>query len=196
MNTNISFPSDFYEKLYEEIMNTEFMPESEDDTTCPMEIEIGHFFVSVNARFDVEEVDDSFDHEFGTHYDSHIEVGDLEDINVNNVYFFDDDANIEEDVTNMFDEDKFWAQFKKYGNTINGIDIHYGDEVVVKQSMSGGVWEKMIYLYTDTRLGKHVCTRSLNTKYIIKRNYGQLLPATTGYLSIVGSPFYYLKQRV
>lgn len=96
----------------------------------------------------------------------------------------------------MFDEDKFWAQFKKYGNTINGIDIHYGDEVVVKQSMSGGVWEKMIYLYTDTRLGKHVCTRSLNPKYIIKRNYGQLLPATTGYLSIVGSPFYYLKQRV
>lgn len=115
MNTNISFPSDFYEKLYEEIMNTEFTPESEDDTTCPMEIEIGNFFVSVNARFDVEEVDDSFDHEFGTHYDSHIEVGDLEDINVNNVYFFDDDANIEKDVTNMFDEDKFWAQFKKYG---------------------------------------------------------------------------------
>lgn len=196
MNTNISFPSDFYEKLYEEIMNTEFTPESEDDTTCPMEIEIGHFFVSVNARFDVEEVDDSFDHEFGTHYDSHIEVGDLEDINVNNVYFFDHDANIEEDVTNMFDEVKFWAQFKKYGNTINGIDIHYGDEVVVKQSMSGGVWEKMIYLYTDIRLGKHVCTRSLHTKYIIKRDYGQLLPATTAYLSLVGSPFYYLKLRV
>ena len=30
METNIRFPHDFYENLYEEIMNHEFNPESED----------------------------------------------------------------------------------------------------------------------------------------------------------------------
>lgn len=75
------------------------------------------------------------------------------------------------------------------------MQIHHGDEVVVKSSFRYGSWEKMIYLYTDKRLGVHVCCRRLG-KYPCKRNYQYILPATTAALSIVGKNNYYLSHQV
>lgn len=196
MKTNIKLPHDFYENLYDEIMNYGFEPETENDTSCSMEIEIGKFRVNLTATFKVNVVDNSFDHAFGTEYIFDLEAGDLEEIEIEDIWFYDDDANIEAKITEQFDERRFWEQFKQYVIKRNGIYIHHGDEVVVKYSFLLGAWVKMIYLYTDTRLGVHVCTRSIHSKYIWKKNFKEILPATTGALAIVGKYEYELKSRV
>ena len=69
MKTNITLPADFYQQLYDKIMYYGFDPENEDDSSCDIdEIQIGDFIVSVRATFEVEFIDDSFDHAFGTEY--------------------------------------------------------------------------------------------------------------------------------
>ena len=192
----IKLTKDFYENLYEESMNQEFNPESEDDTSCSMEIEIGNFTVHVNATFEVNVVDNSFDHAFGTEYIYDLEAGDLTDIEVEDIWYYDEETDVEAELTDQFDEKRFWEQFKQYAIKREGIFIHHGDEVVVKNSMSWGAWERMTFLYYDTRLRLAVCTRSIHSKYIWKKQYKCILPATTGALSIVGKTNYYLKSRV
>ena len=108
METNIRFPHDFYENLYEEIMNQEFNPESEDDTSCSMEIEIGNFTVHVNATFEENVVDNSFDHAFGTEYIYDLEAGDLTDIEVEDIWYYDEETDVEAELTDQFDEKRFW----------------------------------------------------------------------------------------
>ncbi len=196
METNIRLPHDFYESLYEEIMNHEFNPENEDDTSCSMEIEMGNITVNLTATFEVHVVDNSFDHAFGTEYIYDLEAGDLEEIEIEDIWFYDDETDVEAELTEQFDEKHFWEQFKQYAIKRNGIYIHHGDEVVVKHSMTWGAWEKRTFLYYDTRLGVAVCTRSIHSKYISKSEYKCILPATTGALSIVGKSNYYLKSRV
>ena len=196
METNIKLPVNFYEQLYNEIMGYGFEPENEDDKTCNMEITIGDFTVDLDATFQVNVVDNSFDHAFGTEYIFDLEAGDLEEIEINNIWFSDDDSELEDDVSELFNEKIFWEQFKQYVIKRNGIYIHHGDEVVVKHSWRFGAWEKMVYLYTDTRLGVHVCTRSIHSKCIWKKNFKEILPATTGALAIVGKYEYHLKSRV
>lgn len=196
MKTNITLPADFYQQLYDKIMGYEFEPENEDDSSCDMEeIEIGNFLVSLRANFEVEYIDDSFDHAFGTEYRYHFEAGNLESIEDVVIYTYDEDDN-ETEVSDLFDEDYFWNQFKRYGVVSKGVQIHYGDEVVVKTDSRYGAWEKMVYLYTDTRLGVHVCVKSLHKPYLWKKLYKHILPATTGALMIVGKTNYYLKSRV
>ena len=136
METNIRLPHDFYESLYEEIMNHEFNPENEDDTSCSMEIEIGKFTINLTATFEVHVVDNSFDHAFGTEYIYDLEAGDLEEIEIEDIWFYDEETDVEAELTEQFDEKHFWEQFKQYAIKRNGIYIHYGDEVVVKHSMT------------------------------------------------------------
>lgn len=194
MKKNIKFPADFYESLYDKIMDYGFEPDNEDDTSCSMEIEIGKFTINLTATFEVHVVDNSFDHAFGTEYIYDLEAGDLEEIEIEGIWFYDEDDN-EIEVSDQFDEKCFWNQFKVYGTKSKGVQIHHGDEVVVKSSFRYGSWEKMIYLYTDKRLGVHVCCRRLG-KYPCKRNYQHILPATTAALSIVGKGNYYLSHQV
>lgn len=195
MKTNIKFPADFYEQLYDKIMDYGFEPENEDDSCCDMdEIEIGDFMVSVRATFEVEFIDDSFDHAFGTEYAYHFEAGALESIEDVVILTYDEDDN-ETEVTDQFDYKYFWGQFKAYGTKSKGVQIHHGDEVVVKDNRLWGVWKKMIYLYTDNRLGVHVCCRRLD-KYPLKVNFKCILPATTAALAIVGKGDYNLQKDV
>ena len=195
MKTNIKFPADFYENLYNKIMGYGFEPEDEDDTTCEMEIEIGNFSVSLNATFELEYVDDSFSHEFGIEEGHHFEARELYDIDDVVIYYDDDDLEEEVELTDQFDHKFFWEQFKVYGTKSKGVQIHHGDEVVVKYSQRSGIWQKMIYLYTDNRLGVHVCCRRLG-KYPLKEYFKCILPATTGALAIVGKGDYNLQKDV
>lgn len=191
MKTNIKFPADFYESLYDKIMDYGFEPDNEDDTSCSMEIEIGKFTINLTATFEVHVV---FDHAFGTEYIFDLEAGDLEEIEIEGIWFYDEDDN-EIEVSDQFDEKCFWEQFKVYGTKSKGVQIHHGDEVVVKSSFRFGSWKKMIYLYTDKRLGVHVCCRRFG-KYPCKNNYQCILPATTAALAIVGKSNYYLSHQV
>lgn len=195
MKTNIKFPADFYEQLYNEIMGYGFETEDEDDTTCEMGIEIGKFSVSLKATFELEYVDDSFSHEFGVEEGHHFEASELYDIDDVVIYYDDDDLEEEVEMTDLFDYEYFWEQFKVYGTKSKGVQIHHGDEVVVKHNRRWGVWKKMIYLYTDNRLGVHVCCRRLG-KYPLKVNFKCILPATTAALAIVGKGDYNLQKDV
>ena len=148
----------------------------------------------MSATFEVEFIDDSFDHAFGTEYAYHFEAGALESIEDVVIFHYDEDDN-ETEVTDQFDYKYFWEQFKVYGTKSKGVQIHHGDEVVVKDNRLWGVWKKMIYLYTDNRLGVHVCCRRLG-KYPLKVNFKCILPATTAALAIVGKGDYNLQKDV
>lgn len=139
MKTSIKFPADFYESLYDKIMDYGFEPDNEDDTSCSMEIEIGKFTINLTATFEVHVVDNSFDHAFGTEYIYDLEAGDLEEIEIEGIWFYDEDDN-EIEVSDQFDEKCFWEQFKVYGTKSKGVQIHHGDEVVVKSSFRYGSW--------------------------------------------------------
>lgn len=195
MKKNITIPADFYQQLYNEIMGYGFEPEDSGDTTCEMEIEIGNFSVCLNATFELEYVDDSFSHEFGVEKGHHFEASELCDIDDVVICYDDDDLEEEVELTEQFDYKYFWEQFKVYGTKSKGVQIHYGDEVVVKSNYRYGAWQKMIYLYTDNRLGAHVCCRCLD-QYPLKEHFKCILPATTGALAIVGKTDYYLQKDV
>ncbi len=173
MKTNIRIPGNLYTTLYEEIMKREFNPENEyDKSLWGLEIEIGDFMVYLDATFDVE-----YDQ------DGCLEDYDIENIDVEAVIHFDENNN-ETDVTEQFDYNKFWNQFKRYVIKRNDIYIHHGDEVVVRSSQDSGFWKKMIYLYTDTLSGLHICVNRLGEE--AQYSYRMILPATTGALANVG----------
>lgn len=186
MKKNITLPADFYQQLYDFLDNYYFEPNNVNDI-CEIEgIEIGDFTVSLDAEYEIEEDDEDFWSE------RHFYAEDL--LNIDNVviYYNGDDEDI--DVSHLFNPQVFWNQFKRYGAKVNGVQIHHGDEVVAKCSNNFGRWEKVIYLYTDNRLGVHVCAKSLG-RNSIKRNYHLLLPATTGALSIVGKVDYRFRDK-
>lgn len=146
---------EFYENLYNEIENYGFEPETEDDCHCHMEFEdFEGFYVSLEATLEVEFVDDSFDHAFGTEYGYHFECGNLTDIEA--VTITDEDGN---DVSDLFDYDAFFEQFKQrevkfYG----GGEIKSGDTI-----LAGGIYynkfEEVTFLYRDTLQKVYVCQR-------------------------------------
>lgn len=195
MKTNITLPADFYQQLYDKIMYYGFEPENEDDNCCSMEIEIGKFTINLTATFEVHVVDNSFDHAFGTEYIYDLDAGDLEEIDIEGIWFYDEETDVEAEMTDQFDDKHFWNQFKRYGTVSKGVQIHYGDEVVVKSNYRDGAWEKMVYLYTDTRRGVHVCVKFLHGRYMWKEQYKCLLPSTTGALMIVGKSSYHLHTK-
>ena len=184
MKNSIKLPSDFYKRLYDEIMDYEFDPENEDEKTCAMEIEIDDFVVDLEATFNVELIDDSFDHAFGTEYAYHLEVGELEDIAVYHIWHYDDDNDT--DVTELYSDDKFWLQFKSFVIKRGSHYIHHGDEVIVtSQNTRYRNWVKRTFLYYDTRLGLAICTPNIHAKYIRKLAYPYVFPCTTQNLRLV-----------
>lgn len=183
MENSVKLPANFYERLYDSIMDYGFDPEDEDEKTCSMEIEIDNFIVDVDATFNVYIEDNSFDHAFGTEHIYDLAVGELEDIEVTQMWYSDDESDT--DVTDLFDEKKFWLQFKQFVIKRNGIHIHHGDEVVVKTSTLYGAWQKMTFLYYDTRLGLAICTPNIHAKFVSKRAYPYVFPATTQNLRLV-----------
>ena len=184
MKNSIKLPSDFYKRLYDEIMDYEFDPENEDEKTCAMEIEIDDFVVDLEATFNVELIDDSFDHAFGTEYAYHLEVGELEDIAVYHIWHYDDDNDT--DVTELYSDDKFWLQFKDFVIKRGSHHIHHGDEVIVtSQNTRYRNWVKRTFLYYDTRLGLAICTPNIHAKYIRKLAYPYVFPCTTQNLRLV-----------
>ena len=187
MKNSVKLPSDFYERLYESIMDYGFDPEDEDEKTCAMEIEIDNFVVDLEATFNVELIDDSFDHAFGTEYAYHLEVGELEDIAVYHIWHYDDEDNNNTDVTELYSDDKFWLQFKDFVIKRGSHYIHHGDEVVTRsqEGWRRSRWIKMTFLYYDTRLGLAICTPNIHAKFVSKRAYPYVFPATTQNLRLV-----------
>ena len=186
MENSVKLPDNFYKRLYDEIMDYEFDPENEDEKTCPMEIEIDDFLVELDATFNVYIEDDSFDHAFGTEHAYHLEVGELEEIEVKHIWFSDEDSMLADDVTELYSDDKFWLQFKSFVIKRGGHYIHYGDEVIVtSQNTRYRNWVKRTFLYYDTRLGLAICTPNIHAKYISKLAYPYVFPATTQNLRLV-----------
>ena len=157
MKTNNVFTEEFYKKLYDEIINyadENYSPQDEDDCYCNMEVQVGNFTVELDATFEVEYIDDSFDHAFGTYHDYHYEAGYLEEISIIDIWESNEENDLEDKVTDLFDEEKFWEQFKQYG-TKSGIKP--GDEVIARLAGRYGREVTATYQYTDTMRLVHVC---------------------------------------
>ena len=171
-----SLSDEFYKKLYDEIINSDVDTGFDDDevTRQYMGFEIDNLYVEVRATFDVNFVDDSFDHAFGTEHSYHFEVGnftDLDDVTVR-----DDDNN---DLSSLFDYDKFWDQDKKYGVTFNsGRVINPGDECLFRINYK---WFKGIYRYTAKQTCEHTVELDGRSRVV-----GTVFPATEENLKNAG----------
>ena len=168
-----SLSPEFYEKLYDKIINYGFEPDDEDDCHCNMDFEdFEGFYVNLEATFEVEFVDDSFDHAFGTEYGYHYECGNLEDIEA--VSLTDEDGN---DVSDLFDYDAFFEQFKRYEvKFLNGTVIKSGETVI--GVYNGYHKEEVEFLYRDTLKEVYICKPTGDAKYKFPRSYKKVLPAT------------------
>ena len=146
-----SLSPEFYENLYNQIINYGFEPETEDDCHCNMEFEdVNGLYVNLEATFEVNFVDDSFDHAFGTEYGYHFEAGNLDDIEAVTLCTEDDD------VSDLFDYDAFFEQFKKYEiKFFSGSVVKSGDTV-----QAGGHyvnrWDEMTFLYYDSLRERYI----------------------------------------
>ena len=126
-----SLSPEFYENLYNEIIRDyDFDPDCEDceESQCSTYIEVEDFQgfnICLKATYELNLIDDSFDHAFGTEYGWHMEVGEL--IDIDEVSMYDGD----EDVSDLFDCDAFFEQFKKREVTFrSGTVIKSGDTII------------------------------------------------------------------
>lgn len=168
-----SLSPEFYEKLYDKIINYGFEPDDEDDCHCNMDFEdFEGFYVNLEATFEVEFVDDSFDHAFGTEYGHHYECGNLEDIEA--VSLTDEDGN---DVSDLFDYDAFFEQFKRYEvKFLNGTVIKSGDTAIGK--IDRYRFEEVEFLYKNTLSGEYICKPIGTQRYKYPRSYKMVFPNT------------------
>lgn len=169
-----SLSPEFYKKLYDEIIcKFEFDPESTEDTSCYITAEdFEGFFIEFKATFEVNVIDDSFDHAFGTYHDSHIEAGELTDID--EVFMYDEDDN---DVSHLFDYDAFWEQFKCYELKFNsGKVVNSGDTVIA--NFNGHQYEEAEFLYKNTLSGDYICKPTGTQRYKYPRSYKMVYPNT------------------
>ena len=167
-----SLSPEFYENLYNQIINYGFEPETEDDCHCNMEFEdVNGLYVNLEATFEVNFVDDSFDHAFGTEYGYHFEAGNLDDIEAVTLCTEDDD------VSDLFDYDAFFEQFKKYEiKFFSGSVVKSGDTV-----QAGGHyvnrWEEMTFLYYDSLRERYICVPvGKKDNHINRRSYPKMRP--------------------
>ena len=177
MKTTLS--PEFYKKLYEEIIcKYEFDPESTEDTSCYIEAEdFEGFYIEFKATFEVNVIDDSFDHAFGTEHGWHIEVGEL--TNIEEVTMYDEYDN---NVSHLFDYDAFWEQFKRYEvKFYGGGEVKSGEAVLA--SFDGKRWEEAEFIHKDTLSGEYICKPIGKQMYKFHRSYKKILPATENYRS-------------
>ena len=167
-----SLSPEFYENLYNQITNYGFEPETEDDCHCNMEFEdVNGLYVNLEATFEVNFVDDSFDHAFGTEYGYHFEAGNLDDIEAVTLCTEDDD------VSDLFDYDAFFEQFKKYEiKFFSGSVVKSGDTV-----QAGGHyvnrWDEMTFLYYDSLRERYICVPvGKKDNRINRRSYPKMRP--------------------
>lgn len=167
-----SLSPEFYENLYNQIINYGFEPETEDDCHCNMEFEdVNGLYVNLEATFEVNFVDDSFDHAFGTEYGYHFEAGNLDDIEAVTLCTEDDD------VSDLFDYDAFFEQFKKYEiKFFSGSVVKSGDTV-----LAGGHyvnrWDEMTFLYYDSLRERYICVPvGKKDNHINRRSYPKMRP--------------------
>lgn len=167
-----SLSPEFYENLYNQIINYGFEPETEDDCHCNMEFEdVNGLYVNLEATFEVNFVDDSFDHAFGTEYGYHFETGNLDDIEAVTLCTEDDD------VSDLFDYDAFFEQFKKYEiKFFSGSVVKSGDTV-----QAGGHyvnrWDEMTFLYYDSLRERYICVPvGKKDNHINRRSYPKMRP--------------------
>lgn len=165
-----SLSQEFYEKLYEEIENYGFEPETEEDSACNMEFEdVEGFYVTLDASFTIKFVDDSFDHAFGTEHAYHFETDYLAIIDA--VTITDEEGN---DLSDLFDYDAFWEQFKRYEvKFIDGDEIKSGETVI--GVYNGYPQEEVTFLYRDTLKKEYVCKRNGQSW---TTRFKKVLPAT------------------
>lgn len=171
-----SLSPDFYKKLYNEIIcKYEFSPESTEDTSCYIEAEdFEGFYIEFKATFEVNVIDDSFDHAFGTEHGWHIEVGELTDID--EVSMYDEDGN---NVSHLFDYDAFWEQFKCYEVKFHsGAVVKSGDTVIVTAKTRRRSYEEAEFLYKDNLSGDYICKPIGNQLYKFPRSYSRIFPNT------------------
>lgn len=146
-----SLSPEFYENLYNEIIKSDIEINFDDDdrTKHYLDFEIDGLQVEVLATFEVVYVDESFDHAFGTEYAGHFDVGNF--IDLDEVSIYDEDDN---DVSDLFDMDRFWEQDKVFGvNFRNGTAINPGDECLFQICRN---WKKGVYRYTEKQTGHHI----------------------------------------
>lgn len=170
-----SLSPEFYENLYNEIINHGFEPETENDCHCNMDIEdVDGFFVNLEATFEVNYEDDSFDHAFGTEYGYHFECGNLIDIEA--VVLSDEDGN---DVSDLFDYDAFWEQFKCYEFKLrSGAELKSGDAVLAGGYYVGR-WSEMKFLYYDSLRDLFICVPvGQDDKRICQFSFPKVVPNT------------------
>lgn len=167
-----SLSPEFYENLYNQIINYGFEPETEDDCHCNMEFEdVNGLYVNLEVTFEVNFVDDSFDHAFGTEYGYHFEAGNLDDIEAVTLCTEDDD------VSDLFDYDAFFEQFKKYEiKFFSGSVVKSGDTV-----QAGGHyvnrWDEMTFLYYDSLRERYICVPvGKKDNHINRRSYPKMRP--------------------
>lgn len=169
-----SLSPEFYENLYNEIIRDyDFDPDCEDaeETQCSTYIEIEDFqgfYICLKATYELNLIDDSFDHAFGTEYGWHMEVGELIDIDEVTLCTEDDD------LSDLFDYDAFFEQFKRYEvKFLNGTVIKSGETVI--GVYNGYPREEVMFLYRDTLKKEYVCKRNGQSW---TTRFKKVLPAT------------------
>ena len=166
---------EFYENLYNEIIRDyDFDPDCEDaeETQCSTYIEVEDFqgfYICLKATFELNLIDDSFDHAFGTEYGWHMEVGELIDIEEVTLCTEDDD------LSDLFDYDAFFEQFKKREVTFrSGAVIKSGDTVIANYNYN--CYDLAEFLYRDSRTDEYICKPLGAHRY--SRSFKRIFPNT------------------
>ena len=102
-----------------------------------------------------------------------MEVGELTDIE--EMTISDEDDN---DLSDLFDYDKFWEQFKQYTvKFYGGSEVNTGDIVLVEAYR--GTWDERKFIYKDTLSGIYYCEPTENSKYrTFVKSFKRIVPNT------------------
>lgn len=176
MNTQ-HLPVNFYQELYEKIIDEDFRPEDLEDITCACSLELSNNInVEVDATFEVNLIDNSFDHAFGTEHVWDLEVGQLKYITVYSITQTDEETNEVVSLKHLFSYTTFWMQFKSFCVRKCSHLVKYGD-VVLAKTWSRGRWEKAIFLYKDLNTLRYCCaSRVYHGKFVGKSSYYDIVP--------------------
>ncbi len=174
-----SLSPEFYKNLYNEIIRDyDFDPDYEDceETRCSTYIEVEDFqgfYICLKATYELNLIDDSFDHAFGTEHGWHMEIGELTDIDEVTMYDGDDD------VSKLFDCDAFFEQFKEREVTFSsGTVVKSGDTVIAAIKKRRYQYEEVEFLYKDTLSGGYICKPIGSQRFKFPRTYAMVFPNT------------------